>query len=47
MIVDSGVDGVRTAGLPLKLERTPATIRRPPPALGADNADVLGEAAVG
>ena len=37
MIVDSGVDGVRTAGLPLKLERTPATIRRPPPALGADN----------
>ncbi len=38
MIVDSGVDGVRTAGLPLKLERTPATMRRPPPALGADNA---------
>ena len=38
MIVDCGVDGVRTAGLPLKLERTPATIRRPPPALGADNA---------
>jgi crotonobetainyl-CoA:carnitine CoA-transferase CaiB-like acyl-CoA transferase len=37
MIVDSGVDGVRTAGLPLKLERTPATIRRPPPGLGADN----------
>jgi len=38
MIVDSGIDGVRTAGLPLKLERTPASIRRPPPALGADNA---------
>ena len=38
MIVDCGVDGVRTAGLPLKLERTPATIRRPPPTLGADNA---------
>jgi crotonobetainyl-CoA:carnitine CoA-transferase CaiB-like acyl-CoA transferase len=38
MIVDCGVDGVRTAGLPLKLERTPATIRRPPPSLGADDA---------
>jgi len=38
MIVETGVDGIRTAGLPVKLDRTPATIRRPPPALGADNA---------
>ena len=37
MIVETGIDGVRTAGLPIKLGRTPATIRRPPPALGADN----------
>jgi crotonobetainyl-CoA:carnitine CoA-transferase CaiB-like acyl-CoA transferase len=38
MIVETGVDGIRTAGPPVKLDRTPATIRRPPPALGADNA---------
>ena len=44
MIVDSGVDGVRTAGLPLKLHLTPARIRRPPPSLGADNDAVLGDA---
>jgi formyl-CoA transferase len=47
MIVETGVDAVRTAGLPLKLARTPATIRRPPPALGADNATVLGNGATG
>jgi hypothetical protein len=34
MIVDTGVDGVRTAGLPIKLSRTPGAIRRPPPHLG-------------
>jgi crotonobetainyl-CoA:carnitine CoA-transferase CaiB-like acyl-CoA transferase len=34
MIVDTGIDGVRTAGLPIKLSRTPASIRRPPPHLG-------------
>jgi formyl-CoA transferase len=45
MIVETGIDGVRTAGLPLKLGRTPATIRRPPPSLGADNDAVLGAAA--
>ena len=43
MIIDSGVDGVRTAGLPLKLELTPARIRRPPPSLGADNAALLSD----
>ncbi|MGH2851572.1 MAG: CoA transferase, partial [Solirubrobacteraceae bacterium] len=43
MIVESGVEAVRTAGLPLKLSLTPARIRRPPPSLGADNA-LLGEA---
>jgi crotonobetainyl-CoA:carnitine CoA-transferase CaiB-like acyl-CoA transferase len=34
MIVDTGVDGVRTAGLPIKLSRTPASIRSAPPHLG-------------
>jgi crotonobetainyl-CoA:carnitine CoA-transferase CaiB-like acyl-CoA transferase len=33
MIVDTGVGGVRTAGIPVKLERTPGSIRLPPPAL--------------
>jgi crotonobetainyl-CoA:carnitine CoA-transferase CaiB-like acyl-CoA transferase len=41
MVVETGVDGVRTAGLPIKLSRTPATIRRPPPPLGADNERIL------
>jgi crotonobetainyl-CoA:carnitine CoA-transferase CaiB-like acyl-CoA transferase len=34
MIVDTGIGGVRTAGIPVKLERTPGSIRRPPPTLG-------------
>jgi crotonobetainyl-CoA:carnitine CoA-transferase CaiB-like acyl-CoA transferase len=34
MIVETGIDGVRTAGVPIKLSRTPGTIRRPPPHLG-------------
>ncbi len=45
MLVEVGIDGVRTAGLPIKLARTPAAIRRPPPALGADNEALLGSAA--
>jgi crotonobetainyl-CoA:carnitine CoA-transferase CaiB-like acyl-CoA transferase len=45
MIVETGVDDVRTAGIPLKLERTPGRIRRPPPELGADTQAVLGERA--
>lgn len=46
MIAATGVDGVRTAGIPLKLERTPGRIRRPPPALGADTDAVLGDGAI-
>ena len=34
MIVETGIDGVRTAGIPIKLSETPGAIRRPPPALG-------------
>jgi crotonobetainyl-CoA:carnitine CoA-transferase CaiB-like acyl-CoA transferase len=37
MVVDTGIPGVRSAGIPIKLARTPGTIRRPPPALGADD----------
>jgi len=37
MIVETGIPGVRSAGIPIKLERTPGTIRRPPPSLGSDD----------
>jgi crotonobetainyl-CoA:carnitine CoA-transferase CaiB-like acyl-CoA transferase len=37
MIIETGIDGVRTAGLPVKLSRTPGAIHRPAPALGEDN----------
>jgi crotonobetainyl-CoA:carnitine CoA-transferase CaiB-like acyl-CoA transferase len=46
MLVETDIDGVRTAGIPIKLERTPGTIRRPPPALGADKEAVLGRLTV-
>ena len=38
MVVETGVGSVRTAGIPVKLSRTPGTIRRPAPTLGEDNA---------
>lgn len=46
MIVDiphPKVPDLRVPGSPLKLSETPPGIRRPPPALGQDNKDVLGE----
>jgi crotonobetainyl-CoA:carnitine CoA-transferase CaiB-like acyl-CoA transferase len=42
MIVETGIAGVRSAGIPIKLARTPGSIRRPPAALGADNEALLG-----
>jgi formyl-CoA transferase len=42
MIVDTGVDSVRSAGIPIKLSRSPGAVRRPPPHAGADNARLLG-----
>lgn len=42
LLVDSGVDGLRTVGVPLKLTRTPGRIRRGAPALGEDNERLLG-----
>jgi crotonobetainyl-CoA:carnitine CoA-transferase CaiB-like acyl-CoA transferase len=36
MIVDTGVASVRTAGVPVKLSRTPGAVRRPAPRLGEE-----------
>lgn len=37
-----GIPGLRSAGIPVKLSRTPGSIRKPPPSLSADADDVLG-----
>ena len=37
MIVETGVASVRTAGVPVKLSRTPGEVRRPAPRLGEDD----------
>jgi crotonobetainyl-CoA:carnitine CoA-transferase CaiB-like acyl-CoA transferase len=42
MVVETGIEGVRTAGIPFKLDRTPGRIRRPPPRLGEDNDTLIG-----
>jgi crotonobetainyl-CoA:carnitine CoA-transferase CaiB-like acyl-CoA transferase len=42
VVVDTGVDGVRTVGLPVRLRGTPGSIRRQAPSLGADTDRVLG-----
>jgi crotonobetainyl-CoA:carnitine CoA-transferase CaiB-like acyl-CoA transferase len=42
MVVETGIEGVRTAGIPFKLDRTPGRIRRPPPRLGEDNDALIG-----
>lgn len=42
MIVETGVDGVRTVGLPVKLHGTPGSIRRHAPSLGEDTDRILG-----
>lgn len=34
---------IRQAGVPFVLERTPATIRTPPPTLGEHTDEILGE----
>jgi len=41
MVVETGVGSVRTAGIPVKLSRTPGAIRRPAPRLGEDDASAL------
>jgi formyl-CoA transferase len=47
MVVPTGVDGVMTAGVPVKLNRTPGRVRSAPPQLGADNEAVLGAVGTG
>jgi crotonobetainyl-CoA:carnitine CoA-transferase CaiB-like acyl-CoA transferase len=47
MIADIGIGSVRSAGIPVKLARTPGAIRRPPPAVGEDNEPVLGRLTAG
>jgi CoA:oxalate CoA-transferase len=47
MIADVGIGSVRSAGIPVKLARTPGAIRRPPPAVGEDNEPVLGRLSAG
>jgi crotonobetainyl-CoA:carnitine CoA-transferase CaiB-like acyl-CoA transferase len=46
MIVDSGVDGVKTAGIPIKLDRSPGSIRSQASSLGADTEAVLASLAI-
>lgn len=45
MIVETGVESVRTAGIPIKMARTPGRLRTPPPSPGADNDRILGSLA--
>jgi len=42
-----GIGAVKQAGFPIKLSRTPASVRRPAPALGEQDAEVLAEAPAG
>jgi len=43
MVVDTGLDGIKSAGIAIKLSRTPGTIRIPPHTPGQDTEDVLAE----
>jgi crotonobetainyl-CoA:carnitine CoA-transferase CaiB-like acyl-CoA transferase len=47
MLVETGIESVRSAGIPIKLSRTPGAVRRPPPAIGEDNESALGRLATG
>ena len=42
MIIDTGVDGVRTVGLPVKLKGSPGGVWRHAPSLGEDTERILG-----
>lgn len=41
MVVDIGIAGLKTAGIPIKLSRTPGTVRSQPRIPGADTSEIL------
>jgi crotonobetainyl-CoA:carnitine CoA-transferase CaiB-like acyl-CoA transferase len=41
MVVDIGIDGLKTAGIPIKLSKTPGTVRSQPRVPGADTDGIL------
>jgi crotonobetainyl-CoA:carnitine CoA-transferase CaiB-like acyl-CoA transferase len=43
MVVDTGFDAIKSAGIPIKLSRTPGEIRIPPHTPGEDTDQVLTE----
>ena len=43
MVVDTGRNGIRAIGLPIKLSATPGDIRRPAPTMGEHTREILGE----
>lgn len=43
MVVDTGRDGIKAIGLPIKLSATPGDIRRPAPTMGEHTREILGE----
>jgi crotonobetainyl-CoA:carnitine CoA-transferase CaiB-like acyl-CoA transferase len=45
MLVDTAVKGIKTAGIPIKLDRSPGTIRSEASSLGADTEAVLASLA--
>ena len=42
-----GLDGYEGTGVPVKLSRTPGSVRKSPPAFGADRAEILAELGYG
>ena len=41
LLIDSGIDGVKTIGTPFKMSLTPGTVRKRPPGLDEDRARIL------
>lgn len=41
LLIDSGLNGLRTVGTPFKMSRTPGRLRKPPPGLDQDRASIV------